>query len=112
MGAWMGTPPTTARIDTAMCQNTGGTQIEGVRGAAPSLSPGPPQVMTVPKGPWEYCLPAPSWQAGLGTNSPKGRAPRAPAVVPRPIFLGAGSKHAPWQELGLIGDVLYPCYVR
>ena len=43
-----GYPLTTARIDTAMCQNTGGTQIEGVRGAAPSLSPGPPQVMTVP----------------------------------------------------------------
>ena len=40
-GAVDGYPLTTARIVTAMCQNTGGTQIEGVRGAAPSLSPAP-----------------------------------------------------------------------
>ena len=102
-GGGDGYPLTTARIDTAMCQNSGGTQIEGLRGAAPSLSPDP-MTHDRPARPLGILPSRTKWAEGVGHQ----RALRdglhtAHPVVAIPISVGAASKHAPCQELGLIG---------
>ena len=82
---------TTARIVKTMCQKAVGRHSKDGGGTPQALSPEPMR-HAGPQGSLVKFIPAPSWEAGLGTNSPKGRAP-SPAVVPIPIFLGAESKN-------------------